>query len=84
MVYKSVLELVPIGRMLCVGKRSFGVGNNGEKSLSHSRLFFSSLFMSGPYTLLQFGADPFSSRFEDLEGRPAFTVYVFFHHYLGL
>ncbi|EGO02135.1 hypothetical protein SERLA73DRAFT_177918 [Serpula lacrymans var. lacrymans S7.3] len=30
--------------------------------------------MSGPYVLLQFGADPFNLKFEDLEGRPAFTV----------
>jgi len=26
------------------------------------------------YVLLQFGEDPFSSKFEDLEGRPAFSV----------
>ena len=37
---------------------------------------FLSLIMSGPYILLQFGEDPFSHRFEDLECRPAFTVYV--------
>ncbi|KAG1752389.1 uncharacterized protein EDB91DRAFT_513125 [Suillus paluster] len=30
--------------------------------------------MSGSYVLLQFGSDLFSHRFEDLEGRPAFTV----------
>ncbi|KAJ3522161.1 hypothetical protein NM688_g8914 [Phlebia brevispora] len=32
--------------------------------------------MSGTYVLLQFGADPWPTRFEDLEGRPAFTVTV--------
>jgi hypothetical protein len=32
--------------------------------------------MSATYVLLQFGADPFNVRFEDIEGRPAFTVYV--------
>lgn len=32
--------------------------------------------MSAAYVLLQFGQDPFSHRFEDLESRPAFTVYV--------
>ncbi|KAI6100150.1 hypothetical protein F5141DRAFT_1140600 [Pisolithus sp. B1] len=31
--------------------------------------------MSNTYVLLQFGSDPFAFRFEDLEGRPAFTVY---------
>ncbi|CAL1699983.1 unnamed protein product [Somion occarium] len=30
--------------------------------------------MSGPYVLLQFGADFYNVRFEDLEGRLAFTV----------
>lgn len=30
--------------------------------------------MSGPHTLLQFGADPFNTKFEDLEGRAAFTM----------
>ncbi|OBZ70467.1 hypothetical protein A0H81_09559 [Grifola frondosa] len=30
--------------------------------------------MSGPYVLLQFSADPWNARFEDLEGRLAFTV----------
>ncbi|KAF9236194.1 hypothetical protein BU15DRAFT_77167 [Melanogaster broomeanus] len=30
--------------------------------------------MSGTYVLLQFGSDPFSHHFEDLESRPAFTV----------
>ncbi|KAF8841573.1 hypothetical protein BDN67DRAFT_1010506 [Paxillus ammoniavirescens] len=30
--------------------------------------------MAGAYVLLQFGSDPFSHRFEDLESRPAFTV----------
>jgi hypothetical protein len=33
--------------------------------------------MSGPYILLQFGFDPFSNKIEDLEGRAAFTVYVY-------
>ena len=33
--------------------------------------------MSGLYVLLQFGENPFSTRFEDLEARAAFTVYVF-------
>ncbi|EIW76263.1 hypothetical protein CONPUDRAFT_139678 [Coniophora puteana RWD-64-598 SS2] len=32
--------------------------------------------MSGPYILLQFGSDPFDYKLEDLEGRPAFTMYV--------
>ncbi|KAG8218948.1 hypothetical protein J3R82DRAFT_4659 [Butyriboletus roseoflavus] len=32
------------------------------------------LTMTGAYTLLQFGNDPFSHHFEDLESRPAFTV----------
>ncbi|KIJ69824.1 hypothetical protein HYDPIDRAFT_22984 [Hydnomerulius pinastri MD-312] len=32
--------------------------------------------MAGPYLLLQFGSDPFSHRFEDLESRPAFTVKI--------
>jgi hypothetical protein len=35
--------------------------------------------MAGAYVLLQFGDDPFSLRFEDLECRPAFTVYVRAH-----
>lgn len=30
--------------------------------------------MSGPYILLQFGDDPFHHKFEDLEGRDAFTM----------
>jgi len=30
--------------------------------------------MTGPYVLFQYGSDPFSHRFEDLECRPAFTV----------
>jgi hypothetical protein len=30
--------------------------------------------MSGPYVLLEFGSDPFHTKFEDLEGRAAFTV----------
>ncbi|RDB19983.1 hypothetical protein Hypma_013032 [Hypsizygus marmoreus] len=30
--------------------------------------------MSGAYVLLQFGDDPFNNRFEDLEGRAAFTI----------
>lgn len=33
--------------------------------------------MSATYVLLQFNNDPFSHRFEDLESRPAFTVYVY-------
>ena len=33
--------------------------------------------MSGLYILLQFGFDPFSNKIEDLEGRAAFTVYVY-------
>ncbi|THU91044.1 hypothetical protein K435DRAFT_820965 [Dendrothele bispora CBS 962.96] len=28
------------------------------------------------YTLLQFGSDPFNNRYEDQEGRPAFTLYA--------
>ena len=32
--------------------------------------------MTSAYVLLQFSDDPFSHRFEDLECRPAFTVYV--------
>lgn len=32
--------------------------------------------MATAYVLLQFGSDLFSHRFEDLESRPAFTVYV--------
>ncbi|KAF8885794.1 hypothetical protein BD779DRAFT_1732106 [Infundibulicybe gibba] len=32
--------------------------------------------MSGPYVLLQFGDDPFTANFEDLEGRAAFTMYA--------
>ncbi|KAJ7153946.1 hypothetical protein C8R43DRAFT_1001553 [Mycena crocata] len=30
--------------------------------------------MAGTYVLLQYGADAFNARFQDLEGRPAFTV----------
>jgi hypothetical protein len=30
--------------------------------------------MSGPFVLLQFGSDPFSTKIEDLEGRAAFTI----------
>jgi hypothetical protein len=30
--------------------------------------------MSGPFVLLQFGSDPFSTKLEDLEGRAAFTM----------
>ncbi|KAH7926798.1 hypothetical protein BV22DRAFT_1032544 [Leucogyrophana mollusca] len=30
--------------------------------------------MSGTYILLQFGVEPFDLNFEDIEGRPAFTV----------
>jgi hypothetical protein len=37
-----------------------------------------SAIMSGPFVLLQFGSDPFSTKFEDLEGRAAFTVWVNF------
>ncbi|KII94720.1 hypothetical protein PLICRDRAFT_96541 [Plicaturopsis crispa FD-325 SS-3] len=33
--------------------------------------------MSGPYVLLQYGTDPFRARFEDLEGRAAFTVLIY-------
>ncbi|KAF8138830.1 hypothetical protein EV363DRAFT_1522831 [Boletus edulis] len=32
--------------------------------------------MAATYVLLQFGDDSFSHRFEDLESRPAFTVYA--------
>jgi len=32
--------------------------------------------MASSYVLLQFGSDLFNHRFEDLESRPAFTVYV--------
>ena len=32
--------------------------------------------MAGTYVLLQYGADAFNARFQDLEGRAAFTVYV--------
>lgn len=43
--------------------------------------------MPGPYVLLQFGADAHNTKFEDLEGRPAFTVSVFlpsfFTHFLA-
>ena len=35
--------------------------------------------MTAAYVLLQFGDDLFSHRFEDLESRPAFTVYVPHH-----
>jgi hypothetical protein len=34
--------------------------------------------MSGTYVLLQYGNDPWATRFEDLEGRRAFTMYVYF------
>lgn len=37
--------------------------------------------MSSQYVLLQFGSDPFNARYEDLEGRSAFTLYVFCNRY---
>lgn len=39
--------------------------------------------MAGTYVLLQFGADPWPTRFEDLEGRLAFTVYVHQNFFRG-
>ena len=32
--------------------------------------------MSGTYVLLQYGNDAWATKFEDLEGRLAFTMYV--------
>jgi hypothetical protein len=33
--------------------------------------------MAGVHVLLQYGADAFNARFLDLEGRAAFSMYVF-------
>lgn len=40
--------------------------------------------MTGSYVLLQFGSDLFNHKFEDLESRPAFTVYVPPRHIVDL
>lgn len=36
--------------------------------------------MTSNYVLLQYGQEPWPARFEDLEGRLAFTVYVYAHY----
>ena len=40
-------------------------------------LFLVAALMSGTYVLLQYGNDAWATRFEDLEGRLAFTMYVY-------
>lgn len=51
-------------------KEAYGEMN----TLVHSPNHPSTTKMSGQYVLLQFGDDPFHNKFEDIEGRDAFTV----------
>lgn len=63
----GILSLVNVSR----GEKIYGTSSSPPSHLHPL------LSMAGTYVLLQYGADAFNARFQDLEGRAAFTMYVF-------